>query len=76
MENSPLILPGHPLFLPTLQTALPPGWRDVSTSTPIFVVSADGSQMLKQVNEAEMNEYIHGGEYEEVEGAETIDFDY
>jgi hypothetical protein len=73
MNNSPLLLPGHPLFLPTLQSTLPPGWQNISTNTPIFVADANNG-MLRQITENQIDDYVFGGEYEEVEGAETIDF--
>lgn len=71
-----LILPGHPLFDLTLQTTPPPGWHQQASSGFAFVVRADGSGMLDLVDEAELEEYLEGGEYDQrlVELGDEYDF--
>lgn len=62
-----IILPGDPLFAHTLNTALPPDWKQVAASNSQmgFIVRADGSGLLEAVNRADFNEYAYGGEYDE-----------
>lgn len=76
MANSPLILPGHPEFYATLHSSLPPGWQQAGANVPIFAVAGDGSGMLKQLTEKELQEYFEGGEYEAANGVEVVDFDF
>jgi hypothetical protein len=61
-----LILPGHPFFDEYLYGTLPPGWRDYAYHNPDFaLVARSGSGILEAVNEAEMQEYVEGGEYDQ-----------
>jgi hypothetical protein len=55
-----LILPGHPLFLPTLATPPPekgkPGYA---------YVCRVGSDVLELVEERDLDEYLEGGEHDQ-----------
>jgi hypothetical protein len=65
-ELNHLILPGHPLFEATLQSTLPPGWRQFAHSNPEFgFVARAGSGILEAVSYKDLEEYIEGGEYDE-----------
>jgi hypothetical protein len=74
--DSLLILPGHPDFYSTLHSALPPGWQQTGANIPIFAVAGDGSGMLQQLTEKQLQEYIEGGEYEAATSEEIIEFDF
>ncbi len=54
-----LILPGNPLFDLTLATAPPPG----SHPGGVFVVGSEDG-IMRPATPEELNEYIHGGEYD------------
>lgn len=62
-----LILPGHPDFEAWLHQNFPPDWGDFAYSNPdfAFVVRSD-SRILEAVSHEEMEEYIEGGEYDEL----------
>ncbi len=63
-----LILPDHPLFNFYLQTAKPPDFnhrQDIS-DTPINFVLDAHTGILRTANEQELNDYLFGGEYDEV----------
>lgn len=66
-----LILPGDPLFLPTLATPPPekgkPGYAYVCRA---------GSDVLELVEDRELNEYLEGGEYDDrlMESDGNIDY--
>lgn len=66
-----ILLPGHPLFDVSLSQTLPPGWREEGLrkfgNVAQFVRRVD-SPLLQPVSDAELNEYLHGGEWDEVEG--------
>ncbi len=66
---SPLILPGHPLFSRTVDTApLPPGWKREAESLgqlPNYVVDAETGLFRPARSEAELDEYLFGGEYDQ-----------
>lgn len=67
MDNSVLILPGDPEFYWTLSTALPPDWiaaADRIGEQCAFVADAE-SGLLRPAFADELEEYLHGGEYDE-----------
>lgn len=62
-----LILPSHPDFIPTLQAA-PFFWQEIQKDkcqTISYVVDSE-SGVLKPVNEKDLEEYMFGGELDEV----------
>jgi hypothetical protein len=62
-----ILLPGDPGFQEILGMALPPGWRgerDRLHGEYAFVADAQ-TGMLRTASEAELLEYIEGGEYEQ-----------
>lgn len=66
MDDSPLILPGDPEFEATLGTHLPPGWQVVADQLSgefAFVADAE-TGILRPCSPQELEEYMHGGEYE------------
>jgi hypothetical protein len=65
---SSLILPDSPLFYPTLYGNLPPGAAPVGA----FVIRSD-SGLMEPATVSELEEYIEGGEYEEVSGLDLED---
>lgn len=71
-----LILPGHPLFDITLAMP-PPVWKvhqQMTNECLNFVVDAE-SGILRIANPDELDEYLYGGEYDEVMGDELDDFE-
>lgn len=63
-----LILPGHPLFYDFLYSQLPPGWQDLRATSPGFAfVARAGSRVLEAIPESEIEEYVYGGELDEVD---------
>ncbi|MBD2465780.1 hypothetical protein H6G89_32850 [Oscillatoria sp. FACHB-1407] len=67
LSPSLLILPGDPEFDLTLSCSLPPGWVEVArhmSQQIAFVASAD-SGLLRPATNAELTEYLYGGEYGE-----------
>lgn len=61
-----LILPGHPFFDEYLYGTLPLNWRNFAFHNPDFAfVTRAGSGLLEAVSEAEMTEYLEGGEYDQ-----------
>ncbi len=86
--DSPLILPGDPLFDITLATP-PPNWRQVAeASNGSYVFLGDENGMLRAASGHECREYLLGGEYDErigenwesddidLEGVEEIYIDF
>ena len=66
--ESPLILPGDPLFDTTLATAIPPGWRqaaDQCGQQVAFVAPPGGSGLLRPATPEELVDYLAGGEYDD-----------
>lgn len=61
-----LILPGDPLFNETLMSP-PPNWGEVAARDGNFFnfVADSASGIFRAVTEAELEEYLQGGEYEE-----------
>lgn len=62
-----VILPGDPEFDWTLACTLPPGWVEVANQVSqqiAFIASAD-SGLLRPATDAELTEYLYGGEYDE-----------
>lgn len=65
--NELIILPGDPEFYLTLQTSIPPNWRQVAHQDPdgfAFCARA-GSGVLESMTDKDLEEYLYGGEYEE-----------
>ncbi|WNZ24848.1 hypothetical protein HJG54_19675 [Leptolyngbya sp. NK1-12] len=71
-----LILPGDPEFETTLATALPPDWIAVAERMGqqcCFVADRD-SGLLRPATDAELTEYLYGGEYDErLEAIEALE---
>lgn len=66
--ESRLILPGHPFFEDYLYSSFPPGWRDFAYHNCDFAfVARSGSRVLEAVTASEMEEYVYGGELDEVQ---------
>jgi hypothetical protein len=62
-----LILPGNPLFDQTLGRNLPPdGAQFAASHSSFYYVARSGSGILEPVDERGLEEYLEGGEYEEV----------
>lgn len=61
-----LILPGNPLFDLTLASP-PPNWGEVAArdGNSVSFVADPVSGIFRAVTEAELDEYLEGGEYEE-----------
>lgn len=65
--ESGLILPGHPWFEEYLYSTLPPSWRNFAYHNPDFAfVARTGSGLLEAVTEDELEEYLEGGEYDQL----------
>lgn len=64
-----LILPGHPLFDITLATP-PPDWKvkQQGVSDPLNFVKDALTGIFRTVTPDELEEYLYGGEYDEVIG--------
>lgn len=71
---SNLIYPDHPDFYPILHSNLPPGWRENlgSNFSGAFGVRAD-SLLIQPLTQSELNDYVWGGEYDELEWLEDAD---
>lgn len=66
--NSPLILPGDPEFNLALG-AMPPNWQQARESSDgqfALVVRAGSAGLLEPISGAELEEYLEGGEWDEV----------
>lgn len=70
-EPQPLILPGSPLFHFTLGTVKPPT-EDRSCN---YVFHKD-SLVMEAVNESQLDDYLEGGEYDEIEEESGSDILY
>ena len=73
METS-LILPGDPLFDYTLGTAPPPDLVGNDETGMIYVMGLDGLPRTVS-SDRELDDYLLGGEYEEVMAAQDDDDD-
>lgn len=62
-----IILPGDPLFQLTLDTMPPPGWQQHDSSGEVALVKDLETGLLRPATASEMNDYVWGGELEEVE---------
>lgn len=71
IEPQPLILPGNPLFHFTLGTVKPPT-EDQSCN---FVFHKD-SMVMEAVNDSQLDDYLEGGEYDEIEEESCSDILY
>lgn len=71
-----LLLPGDPGFYEILHSRLPPGWveRTGVDFAHAFAVRA-GNYCLEPMSEAELSEYLYGGEYDELEDYASSDSD-
>lgn len=58
LQSPKLILPGDPLFEDTLGYILPPGEK-----CPFYIAKGE-AQILHSATEAELEEYLLGGEWE------------
>jgi hypothetical protein len=72
-----LLLPGDAGFWSTLHGSLPPGWRDSVDSdfNGYFGVRAD-SLLLEPLSPGEVDDYLAGGEYDELEYLDNADSNY
>ncbi|MEM6836889.1 MAG: hypothetical protein AAF609_08530 [Cyanobacteria bacterium P01_C01_bin.120] len=64
-NSGSLILPGHPLFSRTAETAIPPDWRRKAESMgqfSNFVVDAD-TGLMRPATAEELETYLNEGEY-------------
>jgi hypothetical protein len=68
---SQIILPDSPLFHATLYGSLPPG----SSPCGAFVISSE-SGLMRPATPRELEDYIEGGEYDEVMGDELDDSEF
>ena len=67
LSQGGIILPGNPLYDASLAQNLPPGWADDAVSAcgaGAFVFKL-GSGVMVPVSEAELTDYLNGGEYDE-----------
>lgn len=69
-----ILTPEDPGFYETLHGSFPPGWRDnIGVDfAQSFVVKAD-TLCLTPVTQQELDEYLWGGEYDELEDDGTSD---
>lgn len=70
-----IILPGDPEFDLTL-CSLPPGWVEVANriGQQIAFVASPDSGLLRPATDAELTDYLYGGEYDErMQQLEVID---
>lgn len=66
MTPSGVILPTHPMYAPTLNQSLPPGWESQTQGqNQGLFVCRPGSDLLVRASERELSEYLYGGEYEQ-----------
>lgn len=65
-----LILPGDPEFDLTLFLAPPPDWRETAdrVGEQVCFVASAGSGILRPADPNEVEEYLLGGEYDEMMG--------
>lgn len=64
-QTTSLILPGHPLFDLTLATPRP-DWRGVAAKDEQYAfVTEPGSGLMRPVTQADLEDYLYGGEYDE-----------
>ena len=73
---SQLIYPNHPDFYQILHSQLPPGWRSAVDSefTGAFAVRHD-SLLIQPLTQSELDDYLWGGEYDELEWLDDADSD-
>lgn len=73
---SQLIYPNHPDFYSILHSQFPPGWRSSVDSefTGAFAVKYD-SLLIQPLTQSELNDYLWGGEYDELEWLNNADSD-
>lgn len=73
---SNLIYPNHPDFYQILHSCPPPGWREnlEGNFSGAFAVRND-SLLIQPLSESELQEYLYGGEYDELEWLDNADSD-
>ena len=73
---SKLIYPNHPDFYQILHSQLPPGWRSSVDSefTGAFAVRHD-SLLIQALTQYELEDYLWGGEYDELDWLDDADSD-
>ena len=72
-----IMTPKHPLFYEYLHSALPPMLNNKFSSdfSGTFAVRAD-TLCLEPLKDTELDDYLFGGEYDEIEGLAWNDNDY
>jgi len=76
MSTDRLILPGDPLFDLTLFGHLPPGWQRTAEQVGqqvSFVCEESG--IMRPATPDELEDYLYGGEYDEVIASHGLDAD-
>lgn len=65
---SNLIYPNHPDFYQILHSKPPPGWREKvgNNFSGAFAVRND-SLLIQPLSQSELDDYLYGGEYDELE---------
>ena len=67
MDAHQLILtPSDPGFYEILYGTYPPGWQETSGGFAAFVVRHDRGGIMSAATDDELDEYLGGGEYDEV----------
>jgi hypothetical protein len=71
-HNRLIMTPEEPFFWEILQTTPPPGWKQQvdSDHSGIFVCDAV-TGIMRPATHDELDEYVEGGEYDEVLGEEN-----
>ena len=69
-----LILPGNPEFSSTLE-ALPPNWMHVRANTNGDFALVCRNGLMEAVSGKEAEEYVWGGEMDEITGAQEDEYD-
>lgn len=67
LSRGGIILPGHPCYDTTLSHNVPPGWEEEAVGScdgQNFVFKVDSGLMVP-ASDAQLAEYLQGGEYEE-----------
>ena len=72
-----IMTPDHPLFYEYLHSALPPMLNNTLSSnfSGTFAVRAD-TLMLEPLKDTELDNYLFGGEYDEIKGIFENENDY
>lgn len=72
-----IITPDHPQFWETLHSpqVMQPGWQKSQGFSGVFGLRA-GSLLLEPIPEAEVSDYIYGGEYDFIDDYMDQNYDY